>query len=49
MEEKKNKHKVFWWVKAEGKGTLGRPRCKLEYTIKMNLREIGLDLTQDNN
>jgi len=26
--------------KPEGKGTLGRPRRKWEYNIKMDLREI---------
>jgi hypothetical protein len=28
--------------KPEGKGPLGRPRCKLEDYIKMPLRKIGL-------
>lgn len=48
MEEKKNMHRVFWWVKAEGKGPLGKPRCRLEDTVKMDCRDIGLDLSQDN-
>jgi hypothetical protein len=27
--------------KSEGKRPLGRPRCRWEYNIRMNLREIG--------
>ncbi|KAJ4448478.1 hypothetical protein ANN_10494 [Periplaneta americana] len=29
--------------RAEGKGPLGRPRCRLEDNIKMDLREVGYD------
>jgi len=27
--------------KPEGKGPLGRPRCRWEYNIKMDLQEVG--------
>jgi len=29
--------------RPEGKRPLGRPRCRWEYNIKMDLREIGID------
>jgi hypothetical protein len=29
--------------KPEGKRLLGRPRCRLEHNIKMDLRELGID------
>ena len=29
--------------KSEGKRTLGRPRCRWEDNIKMDLREVGCD------
>jgi transposase len=29
--------------RPEGKRPLGRPRCRLEDNIKMDLREIGID------
>jgi hypothetical protein len=29
--------------RLEGKKTLGRPRCRWEDNIKMDLREIGID------
>jgi len=31
--------------RPEGKRPLGRPRCRWEYSIKMDLREIGIDGT----
>jgi len=30
----------FWWGKPEGKRPLGRPRCRREYNIKMDLQEV---------
>ena len=39
--------------KAEGKRPLGRPRCRWEYNIKMDLQEVGcegmdwIELAQD--
>jgi hypothetical protein len=34
-------HTGFWLGKNEGKRLFGRPRCKWEYNIKMDLREGG--------
>jgi len=31
----------FWWAKTEGKRPLGRPRCRWEDNIKMDLQEVG--------
>jgi hypothetical protein len=28
---------------TEGKGLLGRPRCRREYSTKVHLKQIGLD------
>jgi hypothetical protein len=43
-----------WMGKPEGRGTLGRPRNRLEDYIEMDLRDVGwggdmewVDLTQD--
>jgi hypothetical protein len=38
--EEKNAHRISMG-KPEGKSPIGRPRCRWEYIIKMNLREIG--------
>jgi hypothetical protein len=38
--------RVVYWVlvgRPEGKRQLGRPRCRWEDNIKMDLREIGID------
>jgi hypothetical protein len=32
---------TFWFGRTEGRRPLGRPRCKWEDNIKMDLREIG--------
>ena len=40
MEEGRVVHKVFVG-KPEGKRPLGRPRCKWEDNIKMDLQEVG--------
>jgi hypothetical protein len=51
-EEKGNAYRIFVG-KREGKRQLGRPKCRWEDNIKMNLREIGwsgmgwIDLAQD--
>jgi hypothetical protein len=37
-----NADKIFLG-KLEGKKPLGRPRCRWEFNIKMDLREIGLE------
>jgi hypothetical protein len=42
MREKRNAYRILVG-KPEGKRPLGRPRCRLLDTIKMNLREIGWD------
>jgi hypothetical protein len=45
----------FWCERQKEKGPIGRPRCKWEENIKMDLREIGrggmdwTDLAQDRN
>jgi hypothetical protein len=50
--EKKNAYRIFVG-KPEGNRPLGRPRCRWEDDIRMNLREIGwggmdcIDLVQD--
>jgi len=31
----------LWWEKPEGKGPLGRLRCRWEDNIKMDLQEVG--------
>jgi hypothetical protein len=41
MEEKGNAYRVLVW-KPEGKGQVGRPRCRWE-DVRVELREIGLD------
>jgi hypothetical protein len=52
MREKRNAYRVLV-RKPEGRRALGRPRCRWEYNIKMELREIGwgdlgwIHLTQD--
>jgi hypothetical protein len=43
----------FQWRKSEGKRPLGRPRCRWEDNIKMDLQEMGcggmdwIELAQD--
>ena len=52
MEEGRGVHKVLVW-KPEGKRPLGRPRCRWQGNIKMDLQEVGrccgdwIDLAQD--
>ena len=52
MEEGKGVHKVLVG-KPEGKRPLGRPRCRWEDNIKMDLEEVGggcgdwMELAQD--
>ena len=52
MEEGRGLHKVLVG-KPEGKRPLGRPRCRLENNIKMDLQEVGrgcgdwMELAQD--
>ena len=52
MEEGRGVHKVLVG-KPEGKGPLGRPRCRWEDNIKMDLQEVGtgsgdrMELAQD--
>jgi hypothetical protein len=43
MEEVKGVHKLLVG-KPEGKGRLGRPRCRWEDNIKMDLQEVGWGL-----
>jgi hypothetical protein len=38
--EKRNAYRILMG-KSEGKRALGRPRCRWEDNIEMNLREIG--------
>jgi hypothetical protein len=33
----------FWWGKPEGKRPLGKPRCRWEDYIKMDLQEVGCE------
>jgi hypothetical protein len=33
--------KGFWWESPKGKRALGRPRCRWEDGLKMDLRETG--------
>jgi hypothetical protein len=40
MREKRNAYRIFVG-KPEGKGPLGRPRCRWVDNIKIDLREIG--------
>ena len=42
MEQSKNASRVLVG-KPKGKRTLGRPRCRWEDNIKMDLREVGCD------
>jgi hypothetical protein len=50
--EKRNKYRILLG-KSEGKRPLGRPRCRWEDNIKIDLRDIGwggmdwIDLAQD--
>jgi hypothetical protein len=52
MREKRNAYRILVG-KLEGKRPIGRPRCRWENNIKMDLREIGwggmdwIDLAQD--
>jgi hypothetical protein len=52
MEPKRNAYRILVW-ETEEKRPLGRPRCRWEDNIKMDLRETGwdgvdwIDLTQD--
>ena len=39
-EDRRGVYKVLVW-KPEGKSPLGRPRCKWEDNIKMDLKEVG--------
>jgi len=53
MGERRGAHRVLVG-KPEGKRPLGRPRCRLEDNIKMNLWEVGgggdwMELAQDRN
>ena len=42
MEQSRNASRVLV-AKPEGKRPLGRPRCRWEDNIKMDLREVGCD------
>jgi hypothetical protein len=42
MGERRGIFRVLVW-RPEGKRPLGRPRCRCEDNIKMDLREIGID------
>ena len=43
MQQSRNAYRVLM-EKREGKRPLGRPRCRWEDNIKMDLREVGCDL-----
>ena len=34
-------HTGFWWGRPEEKRSLGRPRCRWEHNIKIDLQEEG--------
>jgi uncharacterized protein YebE (UPF0316 family) len=38
-------HIGFWWESIETKRPLGRPRCRWEDNIKMDIKEIGYGVT----
>jgi hypothetical protein len=40
MEERRGAYRILVG-KPEGKGPLGRPRCRCEDNIKMDLQEVG--------
>jgi hypothetical protein len=40
MAEKRNAYRILV-ERPEGKRLLGRPRCRWEYNMKMDLTEIG--------
>jgi len=46
-------HTIFWLENLKGRGRIGRPRCKWEDNIRMDLKEIGwegvdwINLAQD--
>jgi hypothetical protein len=42
MGEERNVYRVLVW-RPEGKRPLGRPRCRWENNMKMDLRELGVD------
>ena len=42
MEQSRNAYGILV-EKPEGKRSLGRPRCRWEDNIKMNLKEVGCD------
>ena len=42
MEQSRNAYRVLMG-KPEGKRPLGRPRCRWEDNIKMDLKEVGCD------
>ena len=52
MEQSRNAYRILVG-KPEGKRPLGRPRCRWEDNVKMDLRKVGcdsgdlLDLAQD--
>jgi len=41
MSERRESYTGFWWGKPEGKRPLGRPRCRWENNIKMDLQVVG--------
>jgi hypothetical protein len=43
MREKRNAYRILVG-KPEGKGSLGRPRCRWVNNVKMYFREIGEEL-----
>ena len=46
MEQSRNAYRVLVG-KPEGKRPLGRPRCRWEDNIKMNLKEVSSDASND--